>query len=174
MTGIAKLLIPERLTTARLVLRRPEPSDREPYIRFYATERSAMALGPMDRAAASEAFRAEMALWETRGFGNYTLLLRGRSIGIAGIWHPDGWDEPEIGWLLWEGHEGRGFATEAAMAVRDLVESLGWPAPVSYIDPANHRSKAVARRLDARFERPHPRWPDTEIWRHRSKAAPGA
>ncbi len=167
MNGWARPIIPECLVTERLVLRRPELSDLEPYIGFFATERSSMALGPMDRAAAFKEFCLELGLWDIKGFGNYTLLLDGVPIGLSGVWHPEGWDEAEIGWLLWDGYEGRGYATEAAMAVRDLVEGLGWPAPVSYIDPANHRSKAVARRLGARFERQHPRWPGTEIWRHR-------
>ncbi|MGR3590356.1 MAG: GNAT family N-acetyltransferase [Limimaricola soesokkakensis] len=163
MTDILGPLAPEWLRTERLVLRRPEPRDLEPYGSFYASKRSAMVLGPMDRPEAFKSFCLEMALWDIKGFGNYTLLRHEVPIGLAGVWHPEAWDEAEIGWLLWEGHEGRGYATEAAMAVRDLLEDLGGPPPVSYIDPANHRSKAVARRLGARFERHHPRWPHTEI-----------
>ncbi|WP_370160195.1 GNAT family N-acetyltransferase [Limimaricola soesokkakensis] len=172
MADILGPLIPKRHRTQRLVLRRPEPCDLEPYIDFSASQRSAMALGPMDRPEAFKSFCLEMALWDIKGFGNYTLLRHKVPIGLAGVWHPEGWDEAEIGWLLWEGYEGRGYATEAAKAVRDLLEDLGWPPPVSYIDPANHRAKAVARRLGARLEQHHPRWPDTEIWRHRAGVAP--
>ncbi|PSK88646.1 RimJ/RimL family protein N-acetyltransferase [Limimaricola soesokkakensis] len=172
MADILGPLIPERLRSVRLVLRRPEPRDLKPYVSFYASKRSAMALGPMDRPEAFESLCVEMALWDIKGFGNYTLLRHEVPIGLTGVWHPEGWDEAEIGWSLLEGHEGRGYATEAAKAVHDLLEDLGWPPPVSYIDPANHRSKTVARRLGARFERHHPRWPDPEIWRHRSRVPP--
>lgn len=131
MADILGPLIPERLRSVRLVLRRPEPCDLEPYIGFYASERSVMALGPMDRPEAFKSFCVEMALWDIKGFGNYTLLRHKVPIGLAGVSYPECWDEAEIGWLLWDGHEGRGYATEAAQAVRDLVEDLGWPRPVS-------------------------------------------
>ncbi len=164
-------IIPEHLTTRRLVLRRPEVQDLEPYIGFFATDRSAMSMGPMNRADAFREFCLELGLWQIKGFGNYTILRNGEPIGLTGLWHPEYFDEPEIGWLLREGHEGKGYATEAASAVRDMAERLGWEPPVSYIDVKNRRSKALAKRLGAHFERIHPKWADTEIWRHRSRPA---
>ena len=61
---------------------------------------------------------------------------------------PDPSVQPEIGWLLLPGFEGRGYATEAARAARAYAyDSLGWTTAVSYCDPENVRSLAVARRL---------------------------
>ena len=44
----------------------------------------------------------------------------GRNVGRAGIYHPDGWPEPELGWMIYAGtDEGRGLAREAATAARE-------------------------------------------------------
>jgi RimJ/RimL family protein N-acetyltransferase len=58
--------------------------------------------------------------------------------------------EKELGWLLYEGFEGKGYATEAARAMRDWAFGPGGLASlVSYFDPENARSMAVAQRLGA-------------------------
>lgn len=163
-------LLPETLRSARLTLRKPVELDMEPMIAFYASDRSAMAMGPLARAEAFAAFCVEVAHWHQKGYGNYTVLLDGAPIGLVGLWQPQGWDDVELGWLLWDGHEGQGYATEAAQAVLNAARDAGWAAPVSYINQHNDASKSVARRLGARFARQHPRWDDTEIWQHREAA----
>ena len=56
--------------------------------------------------------------------------------------------ERELGWLLYEGFEGQGFATEAGAALRDWAfNTLGLPTLVSYFDPENYASMAVSARL---------------------------
>jgi RimJ/RimL family protein N-acetyltransferase len=66
----------------------------------------------------------------------------------------DGVDEPEVGYLLARRFWGRGFATEAAAAVRDhAFGALGKPRVISLIRPANLPSQAVAQRLGMRAER---------------------
>jgi RimJ/RimL family protein N-acetyltransferase len=82
--------------------------------------------------------------------------------------------ERELGWILFDGAEGRGIATEAASALRDWAAARGWTGLVSYIDPANHRSIALAQRLGARLD-PHavPQDPGDLVYRHRS-ASPAA
>ena len=83
-------------------------------------------------------------------------------------WFPADWPETEIGWIMFEGGEGKGYAFEAAEAARTHVfETLGWDTAVSYIDPHNARSIALAERLgavrDDSAERPHP---DDLVYRH--------
>lgn len=163
-------IIPETLRTERLTLRMPVESDLEPVVAFYASKRSAMAMGPLPRDKAFTGFCIEVAHWHQKGFGNYTITLDGRSIGQCGIWQPTGWDDPEIGWLLWEGYEGHGYATEAGRAVLEMVEAQGWAPPVSYITTDNTASQAVAARLGATRESAHPRWDGMDIWRHRRAA----
>jgi RimJ/RimL family protein N-acetyltransferase len=56
--------------------------------------------------------------------------------------------EKELGWMLYEGFEGRGIATEAGAALRDWAfDLLGLSTLVSYFDPANVKSMAVSARL---------------------------
>ena len=66
------------------------------------------------------------------------------------------------------GFEGKGYATEAGRAARAYAYgTLGWKTAVSYVDPGNHRSAAVARRLGCR-EDPEAARPDPAdiVFRH--------
>jgi RimJ/RimL family protein N-acetyltransferase len=77
----------------------------------------------------------------------------GSFVGRVGLHHPEGWPEPEIGWMLVRPVWGRGYAYEAAnAAVRVAFDSLAWNRAVSLIAPDNARSIAVAERLGERFE----------------------
>jgi RimJ/RimL family protein N-acetyltransferase len=61
---------------------------------------------------------------------------------------------PEIGYLLHRPFWHRGFATEAALAIRDYAFTvLGKPKVFSLIRPDNKPSQAVARRLGMSPER---------------------
>jgi RimJ/RimL family protein N-acetyltransferase len=87
-------------------------------------------------------------------------------IGPVGLWFPGEWPEPEIKWCLARRFWGRGYATEAAAAVKTMTaRELGWPRLISLILPGNTRSKAVARRLGGYYERTVPfRAGDAEIF----------
>jgi hypothetical protein len=62
--------------------------------------------------------------------------------------------EVEIGYRLARPYWGQGYATEAAMAARDVaLGRLGITRLVALIDPANGASIAVARKLGMRYER---------------------
>lgn len=68
---------------------------------------------------------------------------------------------------------GKGYATEAALAARaHAYDILGWDTAISLIDPENHASKAVAKRLGAKldYHYEHPKFGATEIWRHPAPA----
>ena len=72
----------------------------------------------------------------------------GTCIGQVGINHGPLFPEKELGWMLYDGFEGRGYASEAGAALRDWAfETLKLDTLVSYFDPANQRSMAVAARL---------------------------
>jgi GrpB-like predicted nucleotidyltransferase (UPF0157 family)/RimJ/RimL family protein N-acetyltransferase/GNAT superfamily N-acetyltransferase len=74
----------------------------------------------------------------------------GRFVGIVGLLHQviDGIDELEISYRLKRAEWGKGFATEAAKAVRDWAFShLDCERLVAIIEPANVRSASVAKRL---------------------------
>jgi hypothetical protein len=66
----------------------------------------------------------------------------------------EGATEHEIAYLLGSGWWGKGYATEAAAAIRDHARSeLGLDRLISLIDPGNVASQAVARRIGMHHER---------------------
>ena len=75
-------------------------------------------------------------------------------MGLCGVWNPDGWPEPEIGWAVFEGFEGKGIAYEAALRVRQYAYTdLKFGTITSNIVPGNDRSIKLAERLGAKYER---------------------
>lgn len=159
------------LETERLVLRAPRPSDLDAYAAFRASRRSRFLGGPLDRAESFAKLGEIVGHWHLRGFGRWIVANRedDAPLGLAGPFFPEGWPEPEIAWSLFHGAEGRGIATEAALAARDYAyRRLGWQTAVSLIAPDNARSIALARRLDAvrdgAFE--HEGFGTLHVWRH--------
>ena len=138
------------LVTDRLTLRPPCIGDFETYAAFMATPRTRFMGGPFDRRGAWLSFCHDVALWPLFGHGALMIDLKstGQCIGQVGINHGPLFPEKELGWLLYDGFEGFGYATEAATALRDWAFAmLGLPTLVSYFDPENHNSMAVSTRL---------------------------
>jgi RimJ/RimL family protein N-acetyltransferase len=159
-----------RLGTGRLVLRAPRLADFEPYAGFYGSERSVWEDGPLSRALAWKEFATAAAGWLLRGFGPFSVEERasGDYLGEVGLYQPAHYPEPEIGWMLTAGAEGRGFAHEAAGAVLAWARaSLGLATLVSYISPGNRRSIRLAERLGAVADPAAPSCgPDAAVWRY--------
>lgn len=159
------------LETERLILRGPKPADTEGYVHFMMSERSQYVEGNLPRPKAWRAYAVEIGHWLIRGFGMWAVTEKGNDacIGYVGCWRPEGWPENEIGWVIWEEHEGRGYAHEAATAARDYAYgTLGWKTAVSYIDRPNHRSIALAERLGCIRDRgaATPEGEDCLVYRH--------
>jgi ribosomal-protein-alanine N-acetyltransferase len=93
------------------------------------------------------------------GFGLYAVVEKNARevIGFCGLSRfPDvgGQPETEIGYRLARAHWGRGFATEAARAVRDHgFEALNLVRLISIIDPRNIASIRVAEKAGLRYEK---------------------
>jgi RimJ/RimL family protein N-acetyltransferase len=138
------------LQTDRLTLRAPKLADFEHWAAFFASPRSVHERGMMDREAAWRVWAADVALWMLRGYGAFGCDDRatGAYVGEVGIYRPEGFPEPELGWFVVPEAEGQGYAAEAARAVLDWAhESFGWQRLVNYIHPENHRSIALGLRL---------------------------
>ena len=139
------------LETERLVLRGHRPEDFEAYAGFLGSERARF-IGKLDRRQAWFEFGAVVGSWTLYGHGGWAVDLRetGDFIGQVGVMQPESFPELELGWLMFDGHEGKGYACEAAAAARDWAFGAhGAPTLVSYIDPENARSVALAERLGA-------------------------
>lgn len=148
------VLIP-RLETARLILRAPRVEEFEAFCTLVASDRAAH-MFQLDRPAAWKEFAAELGHWPLFGYGPWHVERRedGALVGAVSILNHDTYPETEIGWHLYDGHEGHGYAFEAATAARDWAfTERSLPTLVSYIDPANTRSIALAERLGATLDR---------------------
>lgn len=158
------------LTTERLTLRGPAEADFDAMRAFGGSPRSAFIGASTDEFEVFRALLAGIGHWALRGYGFFTVVMRdsGEIAGRVGILNYRGWPEPELGWHVFDGFEGRGIAHEAAVAARAwAAKSHGLTRLISLIDASNTRSIALAKRLGATFER------DAEVlglrcqlWRH--------
>ncbi|MFP9138763.1 GNAT family N-acetyltransferase [Devosia sp. XGJD_8] len=158
------------LTTKRLILRPPVFADFPAMEKLLTSERAKYMGGPYDSFAAWGLFCHDVACWHLFGHGALMIDLRltGECVGQVGINHGPLFPEKELGWLLFEGHEGHGYAVEAAGALRDWAfAERGLPTLVSYIGPANMASIAAAERLGAVRDADAPRQdPEDLVYRH--------
>jgi RimJ/RimL family protein N-acetyltransferase len=177
------------LCTDRLCLRAPAPHDAEALYDLFADEEVMRGLNrePVSDVEDARAMIEEgMAGWRADGLGPFLLQTRGTDrllVGQAGLmifdtrgWTPStcaqagGHAQPELGWALIRAHWGRGYATEAAAAIRDWArESRSVGALVSLISPDNARSQRVAERLGAtpaETVTPLHTRRQTVVWRH--------
>lgn len=161
-----------RLETERLVLRGPEARDAEAVIAFLLDQDRAAGFGASpNRGDAWRWFALNVGHWHIHGYGYFTIEDKdsGHAAGICGIWNPEGWPEPEVGWVVFEGYEGRSIAFEAAQRARAWAyDSLGLKTLTSNIVPGNARSARLAARLGATLERTYTNihMGTEDLWRH--------
>src|SRR3984957_5707288 len=157
------------IETKRLVLRRWREADREPFADLNGDPQTLVFFPSTLTRAESDALvdRIE-ARFEAHGYGLWALEVKetGQFIGFTGLAPmPDdvpGAGGTEIGWRLARHAWHRGYATEAALAARDVAfTEAGLTELWSMTAVLNTPSLAVMRRIGmteaARFE--HPRVP---------------
>ena len=139
-----------RIETARLVLRPHRMEDFAPFAAFFASDAARYVGGPDARAARWHGFAGDVGAWELLGFGYWAIEERatGAFAGQVGLNHPPHFPEREIGWILMPGFEGRGYRHRGgARRPRLRLRHARLATAVSYIDPDNARSIALARRI---------------------------
>jgi RimJ/RimL family protein N-acetyltransferase len=153
------------ITTDRLLLRKPRREDASDLAVAYADPEVVRFMGDGSTATLTEVERgiaSWLERWETWGMSLFALERRedGRIVGRAGFlrWDPETWEiggtETELGWLLAREHWGHGYATEAALALRDWAfQDRGLTRLISLIQHDNLRSTRVAERIGERYER---------------------
>lgn len=171
------------IATERLVLRPPRPEDADAFLEFVGDGETMRWLGgePGGREVAVEHVERWLRRWDRNGVGYFVVLLDDRAIGRVGlnVWDLAAGDQStyelagdaavtELAWGLTSAYWGRGYATEAARAVREWayrerdVERL-----VSMIEPANVASARVAERLGATVEaRVESVYGPMDVWVH--------
>jgi RimJ/RimL family protein N-acetyltransferase len=111
-----------------------------------------------DREESREWIGRQLRRYAEHGQGLWLVEERdgGASVGQVGLMRQEvgGAREPEIGYLLHRPFWRRGYATEAALGVREYAFGvLGERRVISLIRPENLPSQAVARRLGMAPER---------------------
>jgi RimJ/RimL family protein N-acetyltransferase len=142
------------IETERLLLRRPTEADVESPPAWLSDPEVMEWLGGAAEPRA-DLVRIWIAQWERFPSGKFLVELRsdGTVVGRVGAnyydvetWERSATGEPELGWAIAREHWGRGYATEAGLAVRDWLRA---PRVISLITSDNVRSQGVAARLGA-------------------------
>lgn len=165
MVGVASDSL--RLETERLVLRMPRLEDADAFVPFFADREVMRFLGgeTVPSGDVPGVIQRWMDDWRDNGVGK--LVAEDRASAVVGrvginVWDARTWTQstyaragesarPELAWSLLRAHWGLGYATEAAVAVRDWVragERVDGEL-VSLVAPANARSARVAEKLGA-------------------------
>ena len=156
------------LTTARLTLRGPRMADLPGWTAVWM---ESFAEDGDTEERAWDQFCGYTAGWMLQGHGLWSVerLEDGALVGFVLLSLE--WDdvEPELGYMMLAEHRGRGYASEAAEAARNygftLLDSF-----VSYVDPDNAASNALARRIGGRRDAAAEAALEGEaihVWRHR-------
>jgi RimJ/RimL family protein N-acetyltransferase len=127
--------------------------------------------GPESGFKAWKSLAAMAGSWVLNGYGYFCVAEKETDacIGHCALIDPPGWPGREVGYTLARQAQGQGYAAEAAgAALRFAYDKLGWDTAISVIDPANHASQVVARKLGATRERENVPVFDfiADIWRH--------
>lgn len=148
-----------QLTTARLVVRHFRVRDAEPlYQVFSDPEVMRFGDGVQTREWVQNWLQTGIEHYQAWGFGPYAVVKKYNRdvIGYCGLFYfPDinGQPEVEIGYRLARSAWGNGYATEAALAVRNYAfATFGLKRLIAMIDPSNVASIRVATKLGMHHE----------------------
>lgn len=158
------------IRTDRLLLREPILADWPSFAEVMTSDRAKHMGGPFSTGNAWGIFCHGIALWHLFGIGNLSIELREtkRCIGQIEVNQGPRFPEPELGWQIKIEAEGKGYAFEAASAMRDWVfRERKVDTLVSYIGPENARSIRLAERLGAALDvHARPQDPGDLVYRH--------
>ncbi|WP_134727140.1 GNAT family N-acetyltransferase [Paracoccus luteus] len=161
--------------TDRLILRAPRLGDLDAIAAFAVSDRSRFVGGPGPAWQGWSSLTGMIGHWVLRGFGWWVVEDRatGAVAGRVGMGQHVDWPEPELGWHIYEGFEGRGLAFEAALAARRCAQGRqGLGRMISLVHPENTRSRRLAERMGAVPEREFTlRGNPCIVYRHPQEAA---
>lgn len=161
-----------RLETERLVLRKPEADDRHAYAEIFGDTEVMRFIGGGRTVAPEDvpkSIERMLRHWDRHGVGLFSVVRKGdeRLVGRTGylLWDAARWVsamhedlegqlELEIGWTFARAFWNQGYATEAAIACRDLAfGDLGRERVISLIARENIASIRVAEKIGETLER---------------------
>ena len=144
------------LETERLIFRQWQNSDYDQISQFFAMEENAKFVGGIKNSEDSWRLMATyIGHFVLHGYSYLAVIEKSSKelIGTVGLWNSKPWPEQELGYWLFPKFQGKGFAQEAGLAVRDFaLNSLKFKSLVSYIDLSNEPSIQLALRLGAEYD----------------------
>ena len=157
--------------TERLILRGSILEDFARLRAFFDTPRAEFVGGNISTSQLWFGFAGDVGSWTLIGKGSWAITLKdGTNIGQVAVNQPAHFPEVEMGWILFEEFEGKGYAYEAAFAAREWARAnMNLTSLVSYVAPKNHASAKLAQKLGAVID-PSAATPegenDTLVYRH--------
>jgi RimJ/RimL family protein N-acetyltransferase len=142
--------------TEHLRLRPPASSDHPAYEKLFGQPEVEAwlrppPLDPFTAAEAREMLHADIGHWRQLEYGPWALIEKGeeRFVGRAGLHRTtvEGTAETELAWTTDPSCQGRGYATEAALAPLELARAAGLRAVVAMALPGNTASRRVAEKI---------------------------
>jgi RimJ/RimL family protein N-acetyltransferase len=147
------------LETERLTLRQFTSDDADFIFRLVNEPSFIQNIGDRGVRSISDAIRyletGPIASYARNGFGLYLVQLKesGESIGMCGLIKRDGLDDVDIGYAFLPAFWSKGYAVEAALAVKEQGRNLGLKRLVAITDPANTGSMRVLEKIGLTFEK---------------------
>ena len=139
------------LETERLLLREFKAADFPHFKTVFTNPETARYIGGVkNQEQIWRLLACYIGHWQMKGYGKMAVVEKEtqRFVGCAGLWDSDPWPELELGYWFLNEMQGKGYATEAATAVKNFAfAKLEAATLVSYIHPANLASIKLATRL---------------------------
>jgi len=148
------------LETDRLILRQFSTEDAEFILELVNEPSFIQNIG--DRGvrtledARSYILRVAITSYEKNGFGLYLVLLKesDESIGMCGLIKRDGLEDVDIGYAFLPRYWSKGYAMEAARAVKDYARDvIGLKRLVAITDPENEGSIRILEKIGLKYEK---------------------
>lgn len=146
------------LETERLKVRETTPRDIDEFYRIYSDPSITQYMEDLfpDRKQEIEYIKAYVKqIYEFYGFGLWTVLHKenGRVIGRAGLNVREGYEIPELGFVIDVEYQGQGYAFEVCSAILKYAgEELEFPAVQAFVDENNQCSVYLLEKLGFAFD----------------------
>jgi RimJ/RimL family protein N-acetyltransferase len=146
------------LETERCLIRETTVEDVEDFYRIYEEPAITRYMEPLyenpeeERAYARDYINQVYAFYD---FGIWTVVEKttGRVIGRAGICYREGFEDPELGFVIAADRQGQGFATEVCRAILSYVaQEHGFHRILAFVQPDNIASRHVCSKLGMSIE----------------------
>ena len=106
---------------------------------------------PWPREKCATSLDSWIELFETQRLGKLRVTRKSDSVLVGRAGYGVYRGEPELGYAMYREHQGQGYATEAAIALRDWIfRETEWPHFIGFADVRNTPSLAVLRRVGMR------------------------